>query len=199
MRRFPEIKLHAFPIPLIEECLDHVEGNLYFSTLDMASGYWQINIEPEDRHKTAFITRYGLFEHVRMAQGLCNAPATYQRAMNRILKGIVWKNVLAYLDDVIVLGKTFQDYIDNLRETLHRFRTHKMKLKPRKCALFQQEDEFLGRKVGIDGVSITQSKTETVLNWPVPRNKTEVESFLGFVNYHRYFIPDFAEKACSLY
>ena len=72
----------AFPIPLIEECLDHLEGNLYFSTLDMASGYWQINTEPEDRHKTAFITRYGLFEHVRMAQGLCNAPATYQRAMN---------------------------------------------------------------------------------------------------------------------
>ena len=97
----------AFPIPLIEECLDHLEGNLYFSTLDMASGYWQINIEPEDRHKTGFITRYGISEHVRMAQGLCNAPATYQTAMNRILKGIVWKNVLAYLDDVIVLGKTF--------------------------------------------------------------------------------------------
>ena len=114
----------AFPIPLIEECLYHLEGNRYFSTLDMASGYWQINIEPEDRHKTAFITRYGLFEHVRMTQGLCNAPATYQRAMNRILKGMVWKNVLAYLDDVIVLGKTFQDHIDNLRETLDRFRTH---------------------------------------------------------------------------
>ena len=74
-----------------------------------------------------------------------------------------------------------------------------MKLKPWKCALFQQEVEFLGRKVGIDGVGITQSKIETVLNWPGPRNKTEVESFLGFVNYHRDFIPDFAEKASSLY
>ena len=189
----------AFPIALIEECLDHLEGNTYFSTLDMASGYWQINIEPEDRHKTAFITRYGLFKHVRMAQGLCNAPATYHRAMNRILKGMVWKNVFAYLDDVIVLGKTFQDHIDNLRETLDRFRTHKTKLKPRKCALFQQEVEFLGRKVGLDSVSITHSKIETVLIWPVPRNNTEVESFLGFVNYHRDFIPDFAEKASSLY
>ena len=83
--------------------------------------------------------------------------------------------MLVYLDDVIVLGKTFQDHIDNLRETLHRFRTYKMKLKPWKCALFQQEVEFLGRKVGIDGVGITQSKIETVLNWLVPRNKTEVE------------------------
>lgn len=189
----------AFPIPLIEECLDNLEGNQYFSTLDMASGYWQINVEPEDRHKTAFITRYGLFEHVRMAQGLCNAPATYQRAMNRILKGMVWKNVLAYLDDVIVLGKEFQDHIDNLQQTLDRFRTYKMKLKPRKCVLFQREVEFLGRKVGCEGVGITQSKIETVLNWPVPSNKTEVESFLGFVNYHRDFVPDFAKKASSLY
>ena len=136
-----------------------------------------------------------------MPQGLCNAPATYQRAMNRILKGMVWKNVLAfaYLDDVIVLGKTFQGHSDNLRETLYRFRKYKMKLKPWKCALFQQKVELLGRKVGIDGVSIAQRKIETVLNWPGPRNKTEVESFLGFVNYHRDFIPDFAEKASSLY
>ena len=121
--------------------------------------------------------------------------------MNRILKGMVWKNVLAfaYLDDVNVLGKTFQDHSDNLRETLYRFRTYKMKLKPWKCALFQQKVELLGRKVGIDGVSITQRKIEKVLNWPGPRNKTEVESFLGFVNSHRDFIPDFAEKASSLY
>ena len=134
-----------------------------------------------------------------MAQGLCNAPATYRRAMNQILNVMVWKNVLAYLDDVIVLGKTFQDDMDNLQDTLDRFSTHKMKLKSWKCALFQKEVEFLGCKVGREGVSITQMKIETVLNWPVPSNKTEVESFLGFINYHRDFIPEFAKKVSVLY
>ena len=92
----------VFPLPLIDECLDTLSGTQFFSTLDMASGYWQISIDPDDRHKTAFITRDGLFHHVRMGFGLTNAPATFQRVINFVLRGLTWKYVLAYLDDVIV-------------------------------------------------------------------------------------------------
>ena len=192
-------KKDAFPLPLIDECLDSLSGNMFFSTFDLASGYWQILIHPDDCHKTAFVTRYGLFEHIRMPFGLCNAPSTFQRAMNLVLRGLTWNEVLAYLDDTIVLGKSFDHHVENIRKTLLRFRQYNLKLKPKKCLLFQIELEFLGRKVDRNGVSITPGKVETVLNWPVPSEKKHVEAFLGFVNYHREFIPDFAQIAEPLY
>ena len=188
-----------FPLPLIEECLDTLADNYYFSTLDMASGYWQLLIDPEDRHKTAFLTRYGLFEHVRLAMGLCNSPATYQRAMTLVLKDLLWKDVLAYLDDIIVLGQDFASHLSNLREVFKRFRKYHLKFKPKKCVLFGTEVDFLGRRVSRDGVSIPESKVKTVLEWPRPRKKTQLEAFLGFINYHRDFIPQLAEEASVLY
>ena len=189
----------VFPLPLIDECLDTLAGTQYFSTLDMASGYWQISIDPADRHKTAFLTRDGLFHHVRMGFGLTNAPATFQRVINQVLRGLTWKYVLAYLDDVIVLGKSFHEHLSILGMVLQRFRDHNLKLKPRKCSLLQSEVEFLGRKVGRDGISVTEHKIEAVRGWKRPTNHTEVESFLGFVNYHRDFIPGFAGISAPLY
>ena len=91
-------------MPLIEECLDQLSGNVYFSTLDMASGYYQVEVHPEDRHKTAFVTKYGLYQYRRMPFGLTNSPATFSRAVSLILRGLTWKEILAYLDDVVVLG-----------------------------------------------------------------------------------------------
>ena len=122
-----------FPLPSMSQCLDQLSGNKYFSTLDMASGYWQIEIDEADRHKTAFITKFGLFEHQRMAFGLCNAPATFQRVIQLVLRGLTWDRILAYLDDVIVLGKSFQDHLKNLRTTFERFAKYNLKLKPKKC------------------------------------------------------------------
>lgn len=189
----------AFPLPLIEECIDTLAGTMYFSSVDMSAGYWQLVIDPKDRHKTAFVTRYGQFEHVRMGFGLCNAPATFQRAMNLVLRGLTWKEVLAYLDDVIVLGRSFDEHLSNLREVFSRFRAHHLKLKPRKCALFQSEVDFLGRKVNREGVGVQDSKVQTIRAWPVPTNRTQVESFLGFANYHREFIDSFADMTACLY
>ena len=189
----------AFPLPLIDECLDALDGTQWLSTLDMASGYHQISMAPEDRHKTAFITKFGLFEYVRMPFGLCNAPATFQRAMNLVLEGLTWKQLLAYIDDIIVLGKTFDEHVTNLREVFQRFRTNNLKLKPKKCSLFCKEVDFLGWTVSREGVSIAHGKVEAVLSWPVPINTTQVEAFLGFVNYHREFIPKMAEVAEDWY
>ena len=188
-----------FPLPLIEECLDALADNCYFSTLDMASGYWQIMIDPASRHKTAFLTKYGLYEHVRLAMGLCNSPATYQRAMTLVLKDMLWKEVLAYLDDVIILGHDFATHLHNLQKVFHRVRKYNLKFKPKKCVLFGTSVDFLGRRVSREGVSIPEAKVKCVEEWARPATKTQLEAFLGFINYHRVFIPHLAEKASPLY
>ena len=126
----------VFPLPLVDDCLDTLAGSVWFSKLDANSAYWQVKIKDGDRKKTAFITKYGLFEHVKMGFGLCNAPATFARVMNLVLRGLSWKTVLAFLDDVLVLGKTFSYHLVNLADALSRFREHGLKLKPKKCLFF---------------------------------------------------------------
>ena len=189
----------AFPLPLISDCYDCLQGNKFMSSLDLASGYWQMEIAPEDREKTAFITKYGLYEYVRMSMGLCNAPSTFQRAMNLVLRGLTWKSVLAFLDDVMVLGKTFEEHLANLEEVLERFQHHNLKLKPKKCALFQTQTKFLGRIVTGETVSVDPASVEVVRDWPTPTCTKDVERFLGFANYNRDHIPSLAELADPLY
>jgi len=189
----------AFPLPNIETCIDTLGGNLFMSTLDMAAGYWQLEIDERDRHKTAFITKFGLFEHVKLAFGLCNSPATFSRVMQLVLKGLSWRECLAYLDDVIVLGKTFDDHIGNLTKVLARFRRYNLKLKPKKCCLFQNEVKFLGKIVSAQGIRVNPENIETIRKWTIPQSKKDVESFLGFMNYHREHIPKYAEVALPLH
>ena len=165
----------------------------------MNSGYWQIPVAEEDKEKTAFITKYGLFHFLRMPFGLSNAPATFQRTMNLVLSGLIWPNVIVYLDDVNVIGKTFQENLANLRVVLARFRKCGLKLKPRKCVLFKRETAFLGRRVDSAGVHITDDHVKAVQEWPQPQNRKQVEQFLGFINYHCSFIPDLARITAPLY
>ena len=120
----------VYPLPLVDECLDTLAGSVWFSKLDANSAYWQIKIREKDRKKTAFITKYGLYEHVRMGFGLCNAPATYARVMGLVLRGLTWKTCLAFLDDILVLGSSFEDHLSHLKEIFERFRHHGLKLKP---------------------------------------------------------------------
>ena len=188
-----------YPLPLIEECLDALNGVKFMSCLDLAAGYWQINIRKEDRHKTAFLTKYGLFQNIKMPFGLANAPATFQRAMNLVLRGMTWKEVLAYLDDLIVLARSFQEGLRNLRRVFERFRKYNLKFKPRKCHLFKTEVEVLGKVVGEEGLSIQKSKVQDVLSWPVPTCRRDVQKFLGFINYHREFLQNLAKRAGCLY
>ena len=189
----------VFPLPLVNDCLDTLSGSEWFSKLDANSAYWQIKIKPEDRKKTAFITKYGLFEHVRMGFGLCNAPATYARVMNLVLRGLNWKTVLAFLDDILVLGRDFEEHLENLKDVLIRFRHHGLKLKPKKCIFFQKEVEFLGRMVSRDSIKMSEADIKTVLNWPIPADAKEIERFCGLANYHRTFVKDFSKLAAPLY
>ena len=190
----------AFPLPQISECIDSLADGTLWSTLDLQSGYWQIELDSdEDMAKTAFITKYGLFEHTRLPFGLCNSPATFQRAIQLILRGLSWKIVCAYLDDVVILGKDFSSHIQNLRLVFERFRKYKLKLKPRKCSLFQTEITFLGRKINAEGVHILEEDKNKVINWPTPSNNKELQKFLGYVNYHRSFIQNYANFSGILY
>jgi transposase InsO family protein len=189
----------TFPLPNIEECLDSLAGTQWFSTLDLESGYYQIRLADDDMKKTAFVTREGLFEHTRMGFGLCNAPATFQRAIQLVLVGLTWEEAVAYLNDINVLGKCFEDELTNLREVFKRLQKFNLKLKPRKCHLFRTECEFLGKLITREGVHISPGKVEVVKNWPTPCRKRDVESFLGFANYHRQHIQGFAGIASCLY
>ena len=178
----------AFPIPRIQDCLDALGSSMYFSTLDMTSSYNQVPIREEDIPKTAFVTKHGLFEYKTMPFGLCNAPSTFQRMMELILRGLQWKTCLVYLDDVIVFSTSFQEHLERLTIILEKIREANLKLKPVKCSLFQKEVEFLGHVVSEQGIQPNERNIQKIVNWPEPKNVTETRQFLGLCSYYRRFI-----------
>ena len=185
----------AYPLPRIDDTLDMLAGKRWFSTLDLASGYWQVSLSPEPRCKTAFATHSGLFQFRVMPFGLCNAPATFERLMDRVLQGLRWSRCLIYLDDIISFGTTFEDSLDNLILIFERLRSYGLQLKSSKCHLFQSSVPFLGHVVGRDGLQCDPRKIADVRGWPVPDCFKSVRQFLGFVGYYRRFIPKFADLA----
>ncbi len=142
----------AYPLPKIEECLDVLGGAKTFSTLDLQSGYWQIEMNKKDRSKTAFVTKYALYEYTRMPFGLCNAPSTFQRAMELVLRGLQWDTLLIYLDDIIIFGEDVEQCIERLAEVFQRLQDYGLKLKPSKCQLLKDEVLFLGHIVSGEGI-----------------------------------------------
>ena len=153
---------NTFPLPIIEVCLDTLAGNVWFSKLDANSAYWQVLVNPEETKKTAFLTKYGLYEHVRMGFGMTNSPATFSRVINLILRGLNWKTVLAFLDDILVMGMKFEDHLKNLAEAFERFKQYDLKPKPRKCILFQSEVECVGRIVSSNQLKMASKDIATV-------------------------------------
>ena len=188
----------SFPLPRMDDCLDCLSGSTFFSTLDLQSGYWQVEVEEKDRPKTAFRTRSGLFEYNVMPFGLSNAPSTFERCMELVLKGLQWKTLLIYLDDVIICSPDFDTHIQRLDEVFSRLSEAGLKLKPSKCSLFQSEVLFLGHIVTPDGVKANPEKIKSVAEWSTPRNTNEIRSFLGLCSYYRRFIKDFSSIARPL-
>lgn len=189
----------AFPIPRIDETLDTLGGSEWFSTLDLASGYWQVELDEDAQKKSAFVVRGGLYSWRVMPFGLCNAPSTFERLMERVLAGLHWKVLLVYLDDVIVFAKTVDEELTRLETVFQRLRDAGLKLKPRKCHLFKRSVLYLGHVVSPDGISTDPEKIKVVEDWPVPTSVKEVQSFLGLASYYRRFIGGFANIARPLH
>jgi transposase InsO family protein len=191
-------KKDSYPLPNITQCYEALKGCKYFSSLDATSGYWQIELAPEDREKTAFSCKFGLHHFCKMGFGLCNAPATYQRAMEHILKDLLWQKVICYIDDVILGEMTFEEHLELSRQCFLRFRQHKLKLRPKKCNLFQLEAKVLGHILNEHGIALNPENVEHVRTWLTPTNIKELQSFLGFANYHRMHIKGFSNIVVPL-
>ena len=171
----------------------------WFSTLDLRSGYWQVEVHPSDREKTAFSTGRGLWQFKVMPFSLCNAPATFECLMEKVIAGLPLTVCLIYLDDILVPGRTFTDHTRNLRMVLLRLREAKLKLFPKKSVLFQRQVKFLGHIVSEAAVATDPEKLQAVHAWPRPSTVSEVRRFLGLCSYYRRFVPNFADLAHSLH
>ena len=184
----------AYPIPRTQECLDTMAGSVIFSTLDMTPGYNQVPIKTTDIPKTAFVTRKCLFEFVTVPFGLINAPATFQRLMELICRGLQWTSCLIYLDDILVFGKSFQEHTERLQDVLERIRLSGLKLKPEKCELFNEEVRFLGHIINAEGAQPDSMNISKVVEWPVPKkcDRSKTISRTISSSYYRRFVKNFS-------
>lgn len=188
----------AYPLPRIDETLEALHGSTIFSTLDLASGYWQVRVAKIDREKTAFITPSGLYQYIRMPFGVTGGPATFQRLMERVIEPVHGKCAYVYLDDIVVHSKSFEQHLHDLRRVFERLREAGLKMGPAKCAFAAAETRYLGHVISDRGIETNPRLTDKVARYPVPRTKRDVRAFLGLAGYYRRFIRDFAKTAAPL-
>ena len=192
-------KMDVFPLPRIDDTLDSLAQSKYFTTLDLASGFWQVKINPESQEKTAFATHSGLYEFRVMPFGLCNSPATFQRLMENVLAGLTKKSCMVYIDDVLVIGRTFQEHLGNLREVFQRLRSAGLRLKLNKCLFAGSSVVYLGFVVSREGIAPDPLKVEAVRAFPQPHDVKSLRSFLGLASYYRHFVMGFSSVANPLF
>ena len=189
----------VYPLPRTVEVLDTLGTAKYFSKLDLKSGYWQIAVEPSDRHKTAFVTRRGLYEFVVMPFGLTSAPATFQRLMDSILGDLLWKTVMVYLDDIIIFTEGWQEHLVILDEVFTRLRAAGLQASPAKCELGMEQLLYLGHLITREGVLPDPKNIQTILEAAAPNSVSEVRTFLGMCNYYDEYVRYYADLAQPLY
>ena len=196
-------KTDSFPLPRIEDLLDQLGMSKYFSTIDLAAGFWQIRMHPLAQEKTAFVTHQGLFEFRVMPFGLTNAPAVFQRLMQQVVTPLNSMSshdfVSVYLDDIIVFSRSLEDHLKHLQIVIQRLTDVGLKLKPAKCRFIQRELEYLGHIVSRDGLKTNSRLVHAVSSFPVPQSLHEVRRFLGLSSYYRKFIPNFSKIARPLH
>lgn len=180
-----------YPLPRIDDQIDRLSGCSVFTSLDLTSGYHQIPVEENSKRYTSFVTTEGQYEYNRMPFGLCNAPAVFQRLMNRILGQ--YRDIAAvYLDDVIIPSKTEKENLNSLRLILNTFRNENLTLNLKKCVFLSPSINYLGFEIDKLGVRPGQGKIEAVRQFPSPKTVKNIRQFLGLTGYFRKFVKDYA-------
>ena len=196
-------KPDTFPLPTISDLLDQLGGSKFFSTLDLASGYWQVKMHPESKQKTAFVTHEGLHEFCVMPFGLKNAPSVFQRLMQQALAGLKDEDgsefVSVYFDDILVHSRTWQDHLRHLALVITRLLDEGLLLQPLKCQFIRKEIHFLGHVLTSQGLKTSEHHVRAVREFKVPADVREVRQFLGLASYYRRFIQSFAKIAHPLH
>ena len=192
-------KKDTYALPIIDDILYYVGNTAVLSTIDLFSGYHQIPMHPDDRDITCFTTIYGNFNFQVMPFGLCNAPATFQREMNRIFFDLIGVCVFVYIDDLVVYSPSMDQHIKDLEKVFKILHNNGLKINLEKCHFFKEEVELLGHKLSTKGISPIDSKVNVIMNWLPPKNIKQLRSFLGAIGYYRKFIYNFAQIAKPLY
>ncbi|CAK9806275.1 Retrovirus-related Pol polyprotein from transposon 297 [Anthophora plagiata] len=187
-----------YPLPLIEDQIDRLGSGKYFTTLDMASGFYQIPIAEDSIEKTAFVTPDGHYEFRRMPFGLCNAPAVFQRAINKALGNLRNSIALVYLDDILIPSETIEEGFERLKVVLSALDKAGFSLNLKKCAFFKTKIEYLGREISAEGIRPGEAKIKSLLEAPIPENVKQVRQFMGLASYFRKFIPEFAVRTACI-
>ncbi|MES9902577.1 MAG: reverse transcriptase family protein [Sedimenticola sp.] len=190
----------SHPLPRLE-CVFDTIGEAHakvFSTLDLASGFWQIPMDPETSHKAAFITHESVYEWKRMPFGLKNAPMSFQQVMGQVLRGLNWKHVLCYIDDILVFSRNFTEHLGHLDMVFRKLRDAKLTLKSEKCHFALDKVIYLGHVLSKDGIEVDKSKTDAVRSFPTPKTQRDIRRFLGLCNYYRRFVSNFSQIAAPM-
>ena len=184
-----------FPLPHIDSLLERLGQAMVFTKLDLASGYHQIAMEETSIQKTAFCTNWGHFEFLVMPFGLCNAPAIFQRLMNKVFADNIGKFIAVYLDDVLVFSRNMDEHWRHLRWALEQLRNAKLYGRLHKCEFLKDQVHYLGFKVSPRGIQASLEKVRAIIEWPKLKSVHDVRSFLGLASYYRRFVRGFSEMA----
>jgi hypothetical protein len=189
---------YRHPIPRLDDMLDELHGSCIFTKNDLKSGYHQIRMKEGDEWKTAFKTKYGLYEWLVMPFGLTNAPSTFMRLMNHALRAFLGRFVVVYFDDILVYSKSSDEHIDHLHCVLTVLRKEKLYANLKKCSFCLDKVVFLGFVVGAKGIAVDEEKVKAIKEWPTPKSITEVRSFHGLASFYRRFVKDFSTLTAPL-
>ena len=188
----------SYPLPNIIDILDQLGSAQYFSVFDLASGFHEIKMSPEDSHKTAFSAPCGHYEFDHMPCGLKNAPATFQRLMDLVLTGLQGPELFVYLDDIVLYANSLEEHEEKFNKLMERLSEANLKLQPDKCEFLRPEVAYLGHIIDKEGVRPDPQKLEAVKYFPISKNPKNIKQFLGVAGYYRRFIEGFSKIATPL-
>ncbi|GFX27884.1 hypothetical protein TNCV_3083071 [Trichonephila clavipes] len=199
-RRLNDVtKKDSYPLPRIDDTLDTLASNTWFSTLDLKSGYWQVELHPDDKEKTAFTTGQGLWQFKVMPFCLRNAPAAIEGLMETVLGGLSYEACLVYLDDIVIVGRSFEEHLKNIRLVLQELKEANLKLSPSKCYLFRREVTYLGHIISAEVTQTDSDKITAVKDWNCPTDVHQLRSFLCLCTYYWKFVKNFSTIARPLH